>query len=99
MYKIQETERSSSDVFSASSACMRKVTQIPWNQSAQCSTWTQTYHSITKLQEKRSKYIFLYENRASKMNFFGAKEFFYMNFDFKKSCKNEFKDNNEKSCS
>ena len=33
------------------------------------------------------------------MNFFGAKEFFYMNFDFKNSCKNLFKDNNEKTCS
>ena len=33
-----------------------------------------------------------------KWNFFGAKEFFYMIFDFKNGCKNEFKDNNEKSC-
>ena len=32
-------------------------------------------------------------------NFFGVKEFFFMNFDFKNRCKNEFKDNNEKSCS
>ena len=30
------------------------------------------------------------------MNFFGAKEFFYMNFDFKNGFENEFKDNNEK---
>ena len=30
---------------------------------------------------------------------FGAKEFFNMNFDYKNGCKNEFKDNNEKSCS
>ena len=34
-----------------------------------------------------------------KLNFFGAKEFFYIIFDFKNGCKNEFKDNNEKSCS
>ena len=34
-----------------------------------------------------------------KWNFFDAKEFFYMIFDFKNGCKNEFKDNNEKSCS
>ena len=34
-----------------------------------------------------------------KWNFFGVKEFFFMNFDFKNGCKNEFKDNNEKSCS
>ena len=34
-----------------------------------------------------------------KWNFFGAKEFFYMIFDLKNGCKNEFKDNNEKSCS
>ena len=32
-----------------------------------------------------------------KINFFGVKEFFRMNFDFKNACKNEFKDNNEKS--
>ena len=32
------------------------------------------------------------------MKFFCAKEFFYMIFDFKIGCKNEFKDNNEKSC-
>ena len=32
-------------------------------------------------------------------NFFGVKEFFFMNFDSKKGCKNEFEDNNEKSCS
>ena len=29
------------------------------------------------------------------MKFFGAKEFFYMIFDFKNGCQNEFKDNNE----
>ena len=33
------------------------------------------------------------------MNFFGVKEFFYMNLYLKNSCRNEFKDNNEKSCS
>ena len=32
------------------------------------------------------------------MKFFGAKEFFYMIFDLKNGCKNEFKVNNEKSC-
>ena len=31
--------------------------------------------------------------------FFSSKEFFYINFDFKNGCENEFKDNNEKSCS
>ena len=30
--------------------------------------------------------------------FFGAKEFFYVNFDFKNGCENEFKDENEKPC-
>ena len=30
------------------------------------------------------------------MKFFGAKDFFYVIFYFKKGCKNEFKDNNEK---
>ena len=30
------------------------------------------------------------------MKFFCAKEFFYMNFDLKNGCKNEFKNNNEK---
>ena len=33
------------------------------------------------------------------MKFFGAKEFFYVIFEIKNGCKNEFKDNNEKSCS
>ena len=34
------------------------------------------------------------------MNFFLVPRiFFYMKFDFKNGCKNEFKDNNEKSCS
>ena len=31
--------------------------------------------------------------------FFGVKEFFSMNFDFKNGRKNEFKENNENSCS
>ena len=30
--------------------------------------------------------------------FFGFKEFTFGNFDFQNGCKNEFKDNNEKSC-
>ena len=34
-----------------------------------------------------------------KWNFFGVKDFFFMNFDFKNWCKNGFKDNNDKSCS
>ena len=33
------------------------------------------------------------------MFFFAAKEIFYMIFDFKNGCKNEFNDKNEKSCS
>ena len=41
--------------------------------------------------------MMLYDNRASKMKFFSVKEFFFINFDFKNGCKNEFKDNNEKS--
>ena len=41
----------------------------------------------------------IYENRPSKMIFFDVKEFSFMNFDFKNGCQNEFKDNNEKSCS
>ena len=46
------------------------------------------------------KYVAVYENRASKMNFFfGAKESFYMNSDFKNDCRNDIKDNNEKPCS
>ena len=40
-----------------------------------------------------------YKNRASKMIFFGAKEFIYMKFDLENGFKNEFQDNNEKSCS
>ena len=37
--------------------------------------------------------------RTSKMKYFDVKEFFRINFDLKNRCKNEFKDNNEKSCS
>ena len=33
------------------------------------------------------------------MKFFVVKEFFFVNFDLKNGCKNEFEDNNEKSCS
>ena len=33
-----------------------------------------------------------------KRTFFGVKEFFFVNFDFKNGCENEFEDNNEKSC-
>ena len=33
------------------------------------------------------------------MKFFWCQEFFFMNFDYKNWWKNEFKDNNEKSCS
>ena len=36
-------------------------------------------------------------NRTREMNFFGVKEFFHMNFDFNNGCKNELKDNKEKS--
>ena len=34
-----------------------------------------------------------------KWKFFGVRDFFFVNFDFKNGCKNEFDDNNEKSCS
>ena len=33
------------------------------------------------------------------MKFCDGKEFSFINFDFKNRCENEFKDNNEKSCS
>ena len=38
-------------------------------------------------------------NLPSRMKFFGFKKFFFMNFDFKNGCENEFEHNNEKSCS
>ena len=41
--------------------------------------------------------MLVYENRASKMKFFGVKDFCSINFDFRNGCKNELKDNNEKS--
>ena len=44
------------------------------------------------------KYVMVYKNRASKMKFFGAKEFLH-DFFLKNGRKNEFNDNNEKSCS
>ena len=37
------------------------------------------------------------KNQPSKMKFFGFKVFFFVNFDFKNGCENEFEDNNEKS--
>ena len=43
--------------------------------------------------------MMLIKNRPSKMKFFCIKEYFFVNFDFKNGCKNEFEDNNEKSCS
>ena len=42
---------------------------------------------------------FLLVNKNRPLNFFGVKEFFFVNFDFKYGCKNEFEDNKEKSCS
>ena len=33
------------------------------------------------------------------MNFFWCQGIFFVNFDFKNGCKNEFQDNNAKSCS
>ena len=33
------------------------------------------------------------------MKFFWCQEIFYVNFDFKNGCQNDFEDNNEKSCS
>ena len=43
------------------------------------------------------KAMLVYENRASKMKFFGIKDF-ALNLNLKNGCKNEFKDN-KKSCS
>ena len=45
------------------------------------------------------KYMLVYEIRTSKMKFFSCQGIFRMNFDWKNGCKNEFKDNNEKSWS
>ena len=42
--------------------------------------------------------MMVYEDRPSKMIFFGVKQFFY-EFGFENVRKNEFQDNNEKSCS
>ena len=33
------------------------------------------------------------------MKFFWCQGIFFVNFDFKNECENEFEDNNEKSCS
>ena len=44
------------------------------------------------------KYIGLWKS-SFENKFFWYQEIFYKNFDFKYGCKNEFKDNNEKSCS
>ena len=40
----------------------------------------------------------VYADFANKF-FFGVRESFFMNFDFKNGRQNEFKDNKEKSCS
>ena len=46
---------------------------------------------------KRKKNMIFDGIRTSKMKYFDVKEFFRINFDLKNRCKNEFKDNNEKS--
>ena len=52
------------------------------------------------LREKLfAKYVLLDKIGIRKGNFFGVKGFFFVNFDFKNGCKNEFEDNNEKSSS
>ena len=53
------------------------------------------YFSIDNLNDF-TYILLLIKNRFSKMKFFDVKKFF-MNFDFKNGCKNDFKDNNEKS--
>ena len=45
------------------------------------------------------EFMLVYENQPLKMIFFCVKEFFFINFDFENECKNELRDNNEKSCS
>ena len=45
------------------------------------------------------KYMMVFKNRPSKMKFFWCQGIFVVNFDFINGCKNEFEDNNEKSCS
>ena len=45
------------------------------------------------------KYMMVIKNRPSKMKCFCVKEFFFVNFDYKNGCKNEFEGKNEKSCS
>ena len=47
----------------------------------------------------RCRYMLVYKNRPSKMNFFWWQGILFTNFDLKNGYKNEFKDNNEKSCS
>ena len=48
--------------------------------------------------KKRNSFSRGFENRASKMKFFWCQEFFLI-FDLKIGCKNEFQDFNEKLCS
>ena len=43
--------------------------------------------------------MMVYKNRPSKMKFFSCQGIFFVNFDFKNGCKNEFEDNNEQSSS
>ena len=40
-----------------------------------------------------------YKNRPTEIISFWCQGIFFMNFDFQNECKNEFQDNNEKSCS
>ena len=67
--------------------------------SKQFRNWCQIFKKKLQLVQIFVKFINIsvYENRALKIKFFGVKEFFFMNLDFKNECKNEFKDNNEKS--
>ena len=43
--------------------------------------------------------MLIYQNRSSKMKFFGIKELFFVNSDPKNGWNNVFQDNKEKSCS
>ena len=45
------------------------------------------------------KFLLINKNHLSKMKFFGCQGIFFISFDFRNEFENEFKDNNEKSCS
>ena len=92
----------------ATRACVRKFALITraWANSSLQGLFKITLPYLTKLALLTRCCDLIYINKCWfmkiglwKWNFFGVTELFFIIYDFKNGCKNEFKNNNEKSCS